>query len=117
MNKQLKTLKRTVVLEGWTNRIGRQTLREIVEAYRAMLQEMLDYTLKYGAASQASLHKVFYHKFRESILGYQQGLSRVVIEMLLEEQNHSEKLKKRGLAKTDKPLVKRVTLTYSDKQD
>lgn len=51
-------------MEGWINSIGGQALREIADAYKAMLQEMLDYALKYGA-SQATLHKVFYHKFRE----------------------------------------------------
>ncbi len=64
MNKQLKTLKRTVVLEAWTNRIGRQALREITDAYRSMLQEMVNYAVEHKA-SQSTLHTVFYRKFRE----------------------------------------------------
>ncbi|MEM1610093.1 MAG: hypothetical protein QXQ57_00420 [Sulfolobales archaeon] len=38
MEKLLKTLRRTVVLEAWTNRFGREALREISEAYRTMSQ-------------------------------------------------------------------------------
>ncbi|MEM2472894.1 MAG: hypothetical protein QXQ96_10350, partial [Sulfolobales archaeon] len=64
MEKLLKTLRRTVVLEGWTNRFGREALREINEAYRTMLQEMLDYALKHSA-SQETLHRIFYNRFRE----------------------------------------------------
>ncbi len=32
-----ETLEGTVVLEGWANRVGRQALREVFEAYRNML--------------------------------------------------------------------------------
>jgi len=64
LSKLLKTLERTVVLEAWTNRIGMQALREIEEAYRRMLQEMVDYAVKHKA-SQATLHEVFYQRFRE----------------------------------------------------
>ena len=62
--KLLKTLKRTVILEGWTNSIGRQALREIEDAYREMLGEMLCYALEYRA-SQPTLHRIFYNRFRE----------------------------------------------------
>jgi putative transposase len=62
--KLLKTLKRTIILEGWTNGIGREALREIKEAYREMLSEMLCYALKYRA-SQSTLHRIFYNRFRE----------------------------------------------------
>jgi hypothetical protein len=50
MEKLLKTLRRTVVLKGLANRFGRESLREIVEAYRSMLQEMLGYALEHRAS-------------------------------------------------------------------
>jgi hypothetical protein len=37
LEKLLKTLKRTIILEGWTNSIGREALREVGDAYREML--------------------------------------------------------------------------------
>ncbi|MGC9180029.1 MAG: IS200/IS605 family accessory protein TnpB-related protein, partial [Vulcanisaeta sp.] len=64
MEKLSKTLERTVVLVGWVNRFGRRALREIFEAYKTMLMEMLDYAVEHGA-SQATLHRVFYNRFRE----------------------------------------------------
>jgi putative transposase len=38
------------------NRFGRESLREIVEAYRSMLQEMLGYALEHNE-SQSTLHR------------------------------------------------------------
>ena len=64
MEKLLKTLKRTVILEGWTSSIGREALREIEDAYREMLDVMIDYALEYRA-SQPTLHRIFYNRFRE----------------------------------------------------
>jgi putative transposase len=64
LEKLLKTLKRTIILEGWTNSISRQALREIEDTYREMLGEMLCYTLEHRA-SQPTLHRIFYNRFRE----------------------------------------------------
>ena len=64
MEKLTKILRRTVILEGWANRFGRQALREIEDAYREMLSEMTDYALEYRA-SQLTLHRIFYNRFRE----------------------------------------------------
>jgi putative transposase len=64
LEKLLKTLKRTIILEGWTSSIGRQALREVGDAYREMLGEMTDYALEYRA-SQSTLHRIFYNRFRE----------------------------------------------------
>jgi len=65
LNKLLKTLERTVILEAWTNGIGIQALREIEEAYRRMLQEMVDYAVKHKS-SRGTLHRIYYRKFREA---------------------------------------------------
>jgi len=60
----LKTIERTVILEARTNRVGKQTLREIEDAYRRMLEIMVDYAVEHKA-SQSTLHNVFYRKFRK----------------------------------------------------
>jgi len=64
VEKLTKILRRTVILEGWVNRFGRQALREIEDAYREMLGEMTDYALEHRA-SQPTLHRIFYNRFRE----------------------------------------------------
>jgi len=64
LNKLSKTLKRVVVLEAWTNSLGLKALREIEEAYRRMLDEMVAYAVRHKA-SWKTLHYVFYDKFRK----------------------------------------------------
>jgi len=116
LNKQLKTLKRTVVLEGWTNRYGRQALKEITEIYKSMLQEMVNYAVEHRA-SQSTLHKVFYRKFREKYPWLPTRIIKGCCRDAVRRARSFRKLKKKGVAKTDKPIVKRITLTYSDSQD
>ena len=116
MNKQLKTLKRTVVLEGWTNRYGRQALREITEIYKSMLQEMVNYAVEHRA-SQSTLHKVFYPKFREKYPWLPTRIIKGCCRDAVRRARSFRKLKKKGIAKTDKPIVRKVTVIYSDSQD
>ncbi len=54
MEKLSKTLRRAAVLGSWVNRFCRQALREIEDAYKEMLSEMLDYAVDHGA-SQSTL--------------------------------------------------------------
>ena len=116
MNKQLKTLRRTVILEGWTNRYGRQALREITKAYKEMLQEMVEYAVEHKA-SQSTLHKVFYHKFREKYPWLPTRVIKGCYRDAVRRAKSFRALKKKGIAKTNKPLVRRVTVIYSDSQD
>ena len=116
MSKQLKTLKRTVVLKGWTNRYGKQTLREITKAYKEMLQEMVEYAVEHKA-SQSTLHKMFYHKFREKYPWLPTRIIKGCYRDAVRRAKSFRELKKRGVIKTDKPVVKRITITYSDSQD
>jgi len=116
LNKQLKTLERTVILEAWTNRIGRQALREIEDAYKRMLQEMVVYAVEHKA-SQSTLHRVFYRRFREE---YPQLPTRIIKGCYRDASRRAKsfrELKEKGIAKTDKPEVRRVTITFSDSQD
>jgi len=62
--KLLKTLTRTVAVECYANRYARGALREIESAYREMLKEMVEYAVEHKA-SQSTLHRVFYSRFRE----------------------------------------------------
>jgi len=64
VEKLTKILRRTVILEGWVNRFGRQALIEIEDVYREMLDVMIDYALEHRA-SQSTLHRIFYNRFRD----------------------------------------------------
>lgn len=116
MNKQLKTLKRTVVLEGWTNRYGRRALREITKAYKTMLQEMVNYAVEHKA-SQATLHRVFYHRFREKYPWLPTRIIKGCYRDAVRRAKSFRELKKKGIARTDEPIVRKVTVIYSDSQD
>jgi len=112
----LKTLERTVVLEAWANRIGRRVLREIEDAYRRMLQEMIEYAVKYKA-SQSTLHKVFYHRFRREYPWLPTRIIKGCYRDATRRAKSFRELRKKGMAKKGKPEVRRVTITLSDSQD
>jgi hypothetical protein len=59
-----KEVKRTVVVECYANKRARRIIKEIENAYKEMLKEMVEYALKHGA-SQSTLHEAFYKRFRE----------------------------------------------------
>ena len=116
MEKLSKTLTRTVVLECYANRYARKALREIESAYREMLVEMIDYAVEYKA-SQETLHRVFYDKFRER---YPWLPTRVIKGAYRDAARRAKSFRervKKGKAYKDKPEVRRVAITYSDSQD
>jgi putative transposase len=116
LEKLLKTLTRTVVLECYANRYARRVLREIESAYREMLVEMVEYAVKYKA-SQNTLHRVFYNRFRER---YPWLPTRVIKGAYRDAVRRAKSFRervKRGKAYRDKPEVRSVTITYSDSQD
>jgi len=116
LEKLLKTITRTVILECYANKHARRALREIEGVYREMLVEMVEYAVKYKA-SQETLHSVFYEKFRE---GYPWLPTRVVKgayrDAVRRAKSFRERMKK-GKVYKDRPEVRRVTITYSDTQD
>ena len=114
--KLLKTLTRTVVLECYANRYARRALREIESAYREMLKEMVEYAVK-QKASQSTLHKVFYSRFRERYPWLPTRVIKGAYRDATRRARSFRELKKRGRAYTDKPEIRRVTITYSDSQD
>jgi len=116
LEKLLKTLKRTIILEGWTSSIGREALREVGDAYREMLSEMTDYALEYRA-SQSTLHRIFYSRFRD---GYPWLLTRVIkgaYRDAVRRAKSFKKKKRKGETEKDKPVIRSITLIYSDSQD
>jgi len=112
----LKTLERTVVLEAWTNEIGRRVLREIEDAYRRMLQVMVDYAVKHKA-SQSTLHSVFYNEFRREYPWLSTRIIKGCYRDAARRAKSFRELRRKELAKKGKPEVRRVTITFSDSQD
>jgi IS605 OrfB family transposase len=116
LEKFLKTLKRTIILEGWTNRFGREALREIEDAYREMLGEMLCYALEHRA-SQFTLHRIFYNRFREKYPWLPTRIIKGCYRDAARRAKSFKKLKKKGQAEKDRPEIRSITITYSDSQD
>jgi IS605 OrfB family transposase len=111
-----KEVRRTVVVECYANKRARKTIREVEDVYKEMLKEMVDYALKHGA-SQSTLHKVFYEKFRESFPWLPTRVIKGAYRDAVRRVKSFRGLKKKGRAYTEKPEVRRVTITYSDSQD
>jgi IS605 OrfB family transposase len=116
LEKLSKTLTRTVVLECYANRYARRALREIESAYREMLVEMVEHAVKHKA-SQETLHRVFYEKFRERYPWLPTRVIKGAYRDAARRAKSFRKRVKRGEAYKDKPEVRRITITYSDSQD
>ena len=115
MNKVLKTLTSTVVLECYVNRFARRALREIEEAYRRMLEEMLEYALEHNV-SQSTLHKIFYRKYRDAYPWLPTRVIKGAYRDAVRRAKGFRRFRKIGKSYKDKPEIRRVTLTYSDTQ-
>jgi putative transposase len=116
LEKLLKTLKRTIILEGWTSSIGRQALREVGDAYREMLDVMIDYALEYRA-SQSTLHRIFYNRFREEYPWLPTRVIKGAYRDAVRRTRSFKKKKRKGETEKDKPVIRSITLIYSDSQD
>jgi len=112
----LKTIERTVILEAWTNRIGRKALRDIGEAYRRMLCVMVDYAVEHKA-SQSTLHRTFYSKIRKEYPWLPTRIVKGCYRDAARRAKSFRELQEKGMAKTSKPEVRKVTITLSDSQD
>ena len=118
MRRLSKTLKRTVVVESiYLGKPRQAILRELEVAYREMVKEAVNYAVENNVKSLAKLHKAFYRRFREK---YPKMPTRLVKGAIADAARRAKsflKLKKQGKAYTDKPEVKKVTITYPDVQD
>jgi len=113
---QSKTIKRTVAIECYTNHVGKRTLSEIESAYRKMLTEMIGFALK-NDTTQKILHRTFYKQYRKGFPWLATRLIKGSYRDVLKRIKSFKELKMKGIAKTDKPTVRRVTITFSDSQD
>jgi IS605 OrfB family transposase len=111
-----KEVRRTVVVECYANKRARKILREIENAYKEMLREMVGYALEHSA-SQSTLHEVFYERFRGRFPRLPTRVVKGAYRDAVRRAKSFRELKKRGKAYTEKPEVRRVTITYSDSQD
>jgi len=113
---QSKTLKRTVALECYTNHLGKRILSEIESAYKKMLVEMIEFALK-NHATQKILNQALYRKYRKEFPWLATRVIKGSYRDVLRRVRSFKKLKRKGIAKTDKPMVKKVTITFPDSQD
>jgi len=113
---QSKTIKRTVAVECYTNHVGKKILYEIESAYKKMLVEEIDFALK-NHATQKILHNTFYKKYRKEFPWLATRIIKGSYRDVLRRVKSFKELKRKGIAKTDKPTVRRVTITFSDSRD
>jgi len=111
-----KTIKKTVALECYTNHVGKKILFRIESAYKKMLVEEVDFALK-NDATQKILHRTFYKQYRKEFPWLATRIIKGSYRDALKRVKSFEELKMKGKAKTDKPAVRRVTVTFSDSQD
>ncbi len=111
-----RTLTRTVAVNCLGNRLARRILRSVEDAYKRMVEEMAEYAVRHNA-SQATLHKVFYVKFRAEYPWLPTRLIKGAYRDAVRRAKSFRAAKKRGKAYTEAPEVKHVTLTFSDAQD
>ncbi len=104
----LKRAERTVAVEAYANRPARAALREVEEAYRRMLQEMVEYAVEHKA-SQGTLHRVFYRRFREQYPWLPTRVIKGCYRDAVRRAKSFRELRRRGLARTDRPAVRSVT--------
>jgi len=110
-----KTLKRTVVVESvYLGKPKLATLRELEKVYMEMVKEAIEYAVENNVRSLAKLHRALYRRFREEHPEMPTRLVKGAITDAVRRAKSFLKLKKRGRAYTDKPEVRRVTITYPD---
>jgi IS605 OrfB family transposase len=118
LKKPSKTLKRTVVIESiYLGRPKLAILTELEKAYKDMVEKAVDYAVGNNVKSLAKLHKALYKEFREKHPEMPTRLVKGAIADAARRARSFLKLKKQGRAYTDKPVVKRVTITYPDGRD
>ncbi len=111
-----KTLTRTVAVNCFGSSSTRRILRSAEDAYRRMVEEMAEYAVRHNA-SQATLHKVFYAKFRQVYPWLPTRLIKGAYRDAVRRAKSFRDAKKRGRAYTETPEVRNATLVFADAQD
>jgi len=81
-----------------------------------MLTEMIGFALK-NDVTQKTLHHTFYKQYRKEFPWLATRVIKGAYRDALKRVKSFKELKMKGKAKTDRPAVKRVTITFSDSQD
>ncbi len=106
MNKQSKTLERTVVLVSLPLAKAKiNTLKHIYEVYGRILTETLEYM--WNNSSWTKAKKILYKKFREKYPDIPSHYIHEAIRDASQRIKSFRKFMKKGLARTDKPVIKR----------
>ena len=108
MNKQSKTLKRTVILVSLPlTRTKVEVLSYIYQIYGIILSEVLDYMWSNNITSWIKVKKMLYKRFREKYPNIPSHYIHEAIRDASQRLKSFRKLKKNGLAKTNKPVIRR----------
>lgn len=111
MNKQLKTLERTVVLASLPlTKTKINTLNYIFQVYGKILAEALEYMWSNNISSWTKAKKILYRRFREKYPNIPSHYIHEAIHDASQRLKSFRKLKKKGLAKTDKPIIRRWSI-------
>ena len=108
MSKQLKTLEQTVVLVSLpSTKTKINILKHIYEVYGKVLTKALEYMWSNNISSWTKAKKMLYKKFREKYPNIPSHYIHEAIRDASQRLKSFKKLKKKGLAKTSKPVVRR----------
>lgn len=108
MNKQSKILRRTVVLVSpLLTETKIEALSYIYHVYGRILSETLEYMWEYRVASWTKTKKTLYKVFREKYRDIPSHYIHEAIRDTSQRLKSFERLKKKGLAHTDKPVVEK----------
>lgn len=108
MNEQLKTLEKTVVLVSLPlTKTKVNTLNYISQVYRKILAEALEYMWSNNISSWTKAKKILYKRFREKYPIIPSHYIHEAIRDASQRIKSFRKLKKKGLAKIDKPVIKK----------
>ena len=77
---------------------------------------MLCYALEYRA-SQSTLHRIFYNRFREEYPWLPTRIIKGCYRDAIRRARSFKKKKRKGETEKDKPEIRSITLIYSDSQD
>jgi len=108
LNKQLKTLERTVILTSLPlTKAKVEVLSYIYRVYGKILVEALEYMRSNNITSWVKVKKILYRRFREKYPDVPSHYIHEAIRDASQRLKSFKKLMKRGLARTDKPIVRR----------
>jgi len=77
---------------------------------------MIDYALEHGA-SQSALHRIFYNRFRDKYPWLPTRVIKGAYRDAVRRAKSFKKKKRKGETEKDKPVIRSITITYSDSQD